>query len=211
MQIRDTHKKSSALRSALSLAWDLNLRAIPTALVWAVSLLFLFQTSSLLTRLGCSVVCSVISLFNSTVVKFSHKRIKPVELIKSPEFQKVAFLNVFVGILFVLALSNMLDFQSAALLISIALKSSALTLLIGWMGLMLVVNPLFVSKVSHQEAESIAEIFMLYVRNNKKEVLLTGAIVVVCAPLIFIFISIVLTLTQAITITTFEAMRETEI
>ena len=76
---------------------------------------------------------------------------------------------------------------------------------------MLVVNPLFVSKVSHQEAESIAEIFMLYVRNNKKEVLLTGAIVMVCAPLIFIFISIVLTLTQAITITTFEAMRETEI
>ena len=211
MQIRDTHKKSSALRSALSVTWDLNLRAIPTALVWAVSLLFLFQTSSLLTRLGCSVVCSVISLFNSTVVKFSQKRIKPVELIKSPEFQKIAFLNVFVGILFVIALSNMLDFQPASLLISVALKSSALTLLIGWMGLMLVVNPLFVSKVSHQKAESIAEIFMLYVRNNKKEVLLTGAIVVVCAPLIFIFISIVLTLTQAITITTFEAMRETEI
>ena len=211
MQIRDTHKKSSALRSALSVTWDLNLRAIPTALVWAVSLLFLFQTSSLLTRLGCSVVCSVISLFNSTVVKFSHKRIKPVELIKSPEFQKVALLNVFVGILFVIALSNMLDFQPASLLISVALKSSALTLLIGWMGLMLVVNPLFVSKVSHQEAESIAEIFMLYVKHSKKEVLLTGAIVVVCAPLIFIFISIVLTLTQAITITTFEAMRETEI
>jgi ABC-type transport system involved in cytochrome bd biosynthesis fused ATPase/permease subunit len=52
---------------------------------------------------------------------------------------------------------------------------------------------------------------MLYVKHSKKEVLLTGAIVVVCAPLIFIFISIVLTLTQAIAITTFEAMRETEI
>jgi len=211
MQIRKTHGKSSALRSALSLTWDLNLRAIPSSMVWAISLLFLFQTSSLLMRLGCAVVCSLISLFNSTVVKFSHKRIKPIDLIQSPQFQKVAVLNVFVGILFVLALSNMLDFEAASLLISIALKSSALTLLIAWMGLMLILNPVFVSKVAYQEAAPIFEIFMLYVKHSKKEVLLTGAIVVVCAPLIFIFISIVLTLTQAIAITTFEAMRETEI
>jgi len=104
----------------------------------------------------------------------------------------------------------MLDFEPASLLISIALKSSALTLLIGWMGIMLVLNPVFVSKVAHQEVTPIIEIFMLYVKHSKKEVLLTGAIVVVCAPLIFIFISIVLTLTQAIAITTFETMRETE-
>jgi hypothetical protein len=104
----------------------------------------------------------------------------------------------------------MLVFEPTSLLISVALKSAALTLLIGWMGLMLVLNPLYVSKVAQQESVSIFEIFMLYVKRSKKEVLLTGAVVVVCAPLIFIFISIVLTLTQAIAITTFEAMRETE-
>jgi hypothetical protein len=36
-------KQASALRSALTLVWDLNIRAIPTALVWAVSLMFIFQ------------------------------------------------------------------------------------------------------------------------------------------------------------------------
>lgn len=78
------------------------------------------------------------------------------------------------------------------------------------MGLMLILDPLFVTKVATQEARSLTKIFILYVKSSKKEVLLSGLVVVVCAPLIFFFISLVLTLTQAITITTFEAMKETE-
>ena len=211
MKTRTALTRPSALRTALTLVWDLNIRAIPTSLVWAVSLMFIFQSPSLLVRTVCSIICSLVSLFNCSIVKFSHKHITAAQLLKAPQFLKVAFLNMFVGILFVLALSNMLDFEPASLLISIALKSSALTLLIAWMGLMIVLNPLFVSKAAHKEAPTIFEIFMLYAKYSKKEILLTGAIVVVCAPLIFIFISIVLTLTQAIAVTTFEAMRETEI
>jgi hypothetical protein len=113
-----------------------------------------------------------------------------------------------VGILFVLAFSNLLNFQPSSIWISIALKSSALTLLIAWMGLMLILDPLFVTRVATQEARSLTEIFILYVKSNIKEVLLTGLIVVLCAPLIFFFISIVLTLTQAISVITSEALME---
>jgi hypothetical protein len=210
MKTRTAPIRPSVLRRALTVTWDLNIRAIPTSLVWAISLMFIFQSPSLLVRLVCSVICSFVSLFNCAILKFSYKHITPAQLLKAPQFQKIAALNVFVGILFVLSFSNLLNFQPAPIWISIVLKSSALTLLIGWIGLMLILDPLFVTKVATQEARSVTEIFILYVRSSKKEVLLSALVVVVCAPLIFFFISIVLTLTQAISVITSEALMEVE-
>lgn len=208
MQTRIVKKEHSALRGALTLVWDLNVRAIPTALVWAVGLIFIFQSPSLLTRLACSVVCSLLSLLNVAIVKFSHKRVRIGQLIKSAHFKKIAALNIFVGILSVIALNNALNLNPSSIWISLVLKSSALTLLIGWMGLMLIFNPIFVSVLAQQERRSTTEIFMLYVTSYKKQVLLTGVIVMVCAPLIFIFVSIALSLTQALTVLACDEMME---
>ena len=210
MQTDTFKKQTSPLRGALTLVWDLNIRAIPTALVWAVSLMFIFQSPSLLTHVVCSVICSLLSLLNVAIVKFSHKRVNVGQLIKTAQFKKIAALNVFVGILSVIALNNALNLNPSSLWVSLALKSSALSLLIAWLGLMLIFNPLFVSNIAHQERRSSAELFMLYVSNYKKQVLLTGVIVVVSAPLIFIFISIALTLTQALTIVTSQEMLEAQ-
>ena len=208
MQEQKTLRQTSSLRGALTVVWDLNVRAIPTALVWAVSLMFIFQSPNLLTQLICSLVCSLLSLLNVAIVKFSHKRVSVGHLIKTSQFKKIAALNLFVGILSVMALHNALNLNPSLIWISLVLKSSALTLLIAWMGLMLIFNPLYTSKIAHQEVSSIAEIFMRYVKSYKKQVLITGVIVVVCAPLIFIFIAVVLTLTQALTILTYEEMME---
>lgn len=208
MQTRIVKKEHSALRGALTLVWDLNVRAIPTALVWAVGLIFIFQSPSLLTRLACSVVCSLLSLLNVAIVKFSHKRVRIGQLIKSAHFKKIAALNIFVGILSVIALNNALNLNPSSIWISLVLKSSALTLLIAWMGLMLIFNPIFVSVLAQQERRSTTEIFMLYVTSYKKQVVLTGVIVMVCAPLIFIFVSIALTLTQALTVLACDEMME---
>ncbi len=211
MQTRKAHSDSSILRAVLTKAWDLNVKAIPTSIVWAVSLMFIFQSSSLLTRLVCGVICSVVSLFNCTIVKFSQKHIKPLQLIKAPQFQKFASMNVLVGILFVFALSNLLNLQSPIIWISVSLKSTALSLFIAWMGLMLIVNPLFVCQARTQESHSVSQIFMVYVKRNKKAVALTGVIVLACAPLIFVFISLSLTLTQGLTVITFEEMQRIEV
>jgi hypothetical protein len=210
MQTNTFKKQVSPLRGALMLVWDLNIRAIPTALVWAVSLMFIFQSPSLLTHLVCSVICSLLSLLNVAMVKFSHKRVSVGGLIKCAQFKKIAALNLFVGILSVVALNNALNLNPSSIWVSLALKSSALSLLIAWLGLMLIFNPLFVSNIADQERRSSAELFMLYVTNCKKQVLLTGVIVVVSAPLIFIFISIALTLTQALTIVTSKEMLEAQ-
>jgi hypothetical protein len=210
MQTNTFKKQVSPLREALMLVWDLNIRAIPTALVWAVSLMFIFQSPTLITHVVCSVICSLLSLLNVAIVKFSHKRVSVGELIKCAQFKKIAALNLFVGILSVVALNNALNLNPSSIWVSLALKSSALSLLIAWLGLMLIFNPLFVSNIADQERRSSAEIFMLYVTNCKKQVLLTGVIVVVTAPLIFIFISIALTLTQALTIVTSKEMLEAQ-
>ena len=211
MMTRLVARKASPLRGALTLTWDLNIRAIPTALVWAVSLLFLFQSPSLATRVGCSLICSLLSLLNCSIVKFSYKRVKISDLVRTEEFRRVAALNILIGFLFVLALSNMLHFSEASLWFSVALKSATLSLLIIWMGLMLILNPLFVSKVAHQRPEPVSLIFISYLKKNKREVTIAAAIVIVCAPLIFIFISTVLTLTQALSVIASETPMEDEV
>lgn len=210
MQTNTRKREISPLRGALMLVWDLNIRAIPTALAWAVSLMFIFQSPTLITHVVCSVICSLLSLLNVAMVKFSHKRVSVGGLIKCAQFKKIAALNLFMGILSVVALNNALNLNPSSIWVSLALKSSALSLLIAWLGLMLIFNPLFVSNIADQERRSSAEIFMLYVTNCKKQVLLTGVIVVVTAPLIFIFISIALTLTQALTIVTSKEMLEAQ-
>jgi hypothetical protein len=210
MQTNTRKREISPLRGALTLVWDLNIRAIPTALVWAVSLMFIFQSPRLLTHLVCSVICSLLSLLNVAIVKFSHKRVSVGQLIKTTQFKKIAALNLFVGILSVVALNNALNLNTSSMWASLVLKSTALSLLIIWLGLMLIFNPLYVSSIAHQESRSSAQIFMLYVGNYKKQVLLTAVIVVVSAPLIFIFISIALTLTQALTIVTSQEMLEAQ-
>ena len=208
--MKTAQRGSSPLRRALALTWDLNIRAIPTALVWAISLLFLFQSPSLSTRVACSLICSVVSLINTSIVKFSYKRVKVSDLIRNEEFKRIAAVNIFVGMLFVLALSNMLHFSEASLWFSVVLKSATLTLLILWMGLMLVLNPIFVSKVAHNRTEPISLIFMRYINSRKREVAITASIVVMCAPLIFVFISIVLTLTQALSVIASDTLLEDE-
>jgi uncharacterized membrane protein len=115
-----------------------------------------------------------------------------------------------VGNLFVFALSNVLNLKPSSIWISLSLTSIALTLFLLWIALMLIFNPIFVNALATQAAKPAAEIFMLYVKKHKKEVAITGVIVVACAPLVFFFISLVLTLTQAITIVTSEKMMEVE-
>jgi len=210
MQTHTRKREISPLRGELMLVWDLNIRAIPTALVWAVSLMFIFQAPNLLMALACATLSSTISLLNVSIVKFSYIRVKPLELVKSPEFRKILLLNILVGSLFVFAVNNMLNLKPSSIWISLSLTSIALTLFLLWIALMLIFNPIFVNALATQAAKPAAEIFMLYVNKHKKEVAITGVIVVACAPLVFFFICLVLSVTQAITIVTSEKMMEVE-
>lgn len=209
MDFREDRRVSTALRGALTQTWDLNVRAIPTSLVWAVSLMFIFQTPNLLIQMACSLLCSIISLLNATIVKFSHKRIKPLQLIKTQEFQRILLLNALVGSLFVIALNNTLNLNPASLWLSVLIFSPAPTLFVAWMGLMTILNPIFVMRVATNTSHSTAEIFLCYLKTRKRVVLLTGLILVIFAPFIFFFISVVLTLAQALTVITFEGLSYT--
>jgi uncharacterized membrane protein len=160
--------------------------------------------------LACATLSSTISLLNVSIVKFSYIRVKPLELVKSPEFRKILLLNILVGSLFVFAVNNMLNLKPSSIWISLSLTSIALTLFLLWIALMLIFNPIFVNALATQAAKPAAEIFMLYVNKHKKEVAITGVIVVACAPLVFFFICLVLSVTQAITIVTSEKMMEVE-
>ena len=206
MNTTKSHRVSTSLRGALTLTWDLNIRAIPTSLVWAISLMFIFQAPNIFLSLACSFLCSVVSLLNCSLVKFSHIRVKPRLLITMPEFHKLLLLNSFLGGLFVAALSNVLNLKPDSIWISLCLTSVAITLFILWICMMLIYNPIFVTKVASQSPSSSLELFMLYAQKRKRELILVGVILVIFTPVVFVFISIALTLTQALTLITLDEL-----
>lgn len=203
---REVNSASTSVRSALAHTWDLNVRAIPTSVVWAVCLMFFLQSPNVPTRLFCASICSIISLMNTSILKFSYVRVEPLQLVRTRDFQKVLLLNILVGTLSVLALDNLLNLKPSSMWLSLIISSTAITLIIAWIALMLILNPILIIKVATALENSIAELFILYVKNRKREVFFTGLSLVIFAPLIFIFISIALTLTQALTVISFEGL-----
>jgi hypothetical protein len=205
-----THKKvkrvSTSLRGALQQAWDLHIRAIPTSLLWAVSLLFIFQAPNLFARLACSFLCSVISLLNTSLLKFSYTRVRPSQLIKNSDFMAMLTLNVFIGGMFVIALNNAVNLEIDSRLLAIAIVSTAPTFFILWLTVMLIVNPIYIMLVATKSKTPITQSLLLYLQKRKKEAIITGLIFAVFALIIFVFIAITLTVTQSLTIKTWEEL-----
>jgi hypothetical protein len=197
---------STSLRGALQQTWDLHIRAIPMALLWAVSLLFIFQAPNLFTRLACSVLCSVVSLLNTSILKFSYIRVKPSQLIKNSEFMAMLTLNVFMGSMFVIALNNAVNLEIDSRWFSLAIVSTVPTFFILWLAVMLIANPIYIMLVATKSKTPITQSLLLYLQKRKKEAIITGLIFAVFAPIIFVFIAITLTVTQSLTIKTWEEL-----
>jgi hypothetical protein len=206
MTEKKVKRVSTSLRGALQQAWDLHIRAIPTSLLWAVSLLFIFQAPNLFARLACSVLCSVISLMNTSLLKFSYTRVRPSQLIKNSDFMAMLTLNIFIGGMFVIALNNAVNLEIDSRLLAIAIVSTAPTFFILWLTVMLTVNPIYIMLVASKSETSITQSLLLYLQKRKREVFITGAIFVVFAPVIFVFIAVTLTVTQSLTIKTWEKL-----
>ena len=206
MTYKKEKRASTSLRGALQQTWDLHIRAIPTSLVWAISLIFILQAPSLIIRLACSVLCSIISLLNTSIVKLSYTRVKPSQLIKNTEFKTVLMVNIFAGAMFVIALNNAVNLDIESRWLSLAIVSTAPTFFILWLLVMLIANPIYVMLVATKSKTFLAQSFIHYIQNRKKEVLITGLIFVIYAPIIFVFIAITLTVTQSLTIKTWEEL-----
>lgn len=200
---------SSAFRAALGLVWDLHVRAIPTAMIWAISLMFIFQSPSLLMKLICSIICSVISLINTAIVKFSTPSVTLRKLVKTSEFQRILLLNILLGILFVVALNNALNMIPTPIWLSLVIKSIVPSLFILWMGMMIIFNPIFIVNTATESSKTASEMFFDYLRSEKRVIALTFFIILALAPLIFLFICIALTLTQAHTVRNFQELNST--
>ncbi|CAB4772733.1 unannotated protein [freshwater metagenome] len=200
---------SSVFREALGQVWDLHVKAIPTAMIWAISLMFIFQSPSLLIKLICSIICSVISLINAAMVNFSTPRVTLRKLVKTSEFQRILLLNILLGILFVIALNNAINMIPTPMWLSLIIMSIVPSLLMLWMGMMIVFNPIFIMNTATESSKTASEMFFYYLKSEKRVIALTFFIILALAPLIFLFICIALTLSQALTVRNFQELNST--
>jgi hypothetical protein len=115
-------------------------------------------------------------------------------------------LNVFIGGMFVIALNNAVNLEIDSRLLAIAIVSTAPTFFILWLTVMLIVNPIYIMLVATKSKTPITQSLLLYLQKRKKEAIITGLIFAVFAPIIFVFIAITLTVTQSLTIKTWEEL-----
>ena len=178
-------------------------------MIWAISLMFIFQSPSLLIKLICSIICSVISLINAAMVNFSTPRVTLRKLVKTSEFQRILLLNILLGILFVIALNNAINMIPTPMLLSLIIMSIVPSLLMLWMGMMIVFNPIFIMNTATESSKTASEMFFYYLKSEKRVIALTFFIILALAPLIFLFICIALTLSQALTVRNFQELNST--
>jgi magnesium-transporting ATPase (P-type) len=115
-------------------------------------------------------------------------------------------LNVFIGGMFVIALNNAVNLEIDSRLLAIAIVSTAPTFFILWLTVMLIVNPIYIMLVATKSKTPITQSLLLYLQKRKKEAIITGLIFAVFALIIFVFIAITLTVTQSLTIKTWEEL-----
>jgi hypothetical protein len=71
---------------------------------------------------------------------------------------------------------------------------------------MLIANPIYIMLVATKSKTPITQSLLLYLQKRKKEAIITGLIFAVFALIIFVFIAITLTVTQSLTIKTWEEL-----
>ncbi|MSX59466.1 MAG: hypothetical protein F2766_05785 [Actinobacteria bacterium] len=93
--------------------------------------------------------------------------------------------------------------------LSLIIMSIVPSLLMLWMGMMIVFNPIFIMNTATESSKTASEMFFYYLKSEKRVIALTFFIILALAPLIFLFICIALTLSQALTVRNFQELNST--
>ena len=199
-------RKTRPIMNAVRMAWDLNIKAMPTSLIWSVSVWFVIETHSMLARFIAVTIANIVVLLSGVIIA---KSLHPLHA----ESWKVWFFDSFSwkvlfssGLLLSISLENLSRIHSTSVIWKLISVSSFVSSLFFWIFASAVVVPIRVrSNRSDDQLRSFG-IALDYVRVCKPQLATVLIILIFGWPLFFVYAFLALTLAQCITMAATDEM-----
>jgi len=193
-------RRSSPTRGALQIVWDMNIRAIPTALIWSISFWFVLETHSMVLRILAILVANGAALFSGVLIANGSG-----PNLRSP--RKVWLLDPLTwklllgtGLILALALENVWKAQASSMTERLFYLSIFISSLILWLFVSVVLVPLRFQMLPSQAVSLVFALSIDHVRRCKPYLLFSFVSLLFGWPFFFVYVFTALTFAQGLTI-----------
>lgn len=186
------------MRRALGMVWDLNIKAIPSAILWAISLWFIMETSSFLTRLTGTLLADLAVLLSGTVlakIRGARFGVTLFQSLRDP-FAWKALLPI--SVILCIAIQNAKIQESSSLVAKYFYSSMVLSSLILWLFVSVALIPARTFQGFRGDEVIALSRGVNLVKSHKGPLALSIGIILFGWPLFFVYIFLALTLAQCI-------------
>lgn len=199
---RPLHK--SPLRGSFHLLWDLNIKAVPTALVWAISFWFVIESRSLFPRTIAIILASLAAALSAVLVTN-----------ESGISSKVAWTSLFkdgltwkllipTGVLLDLSLQNLANVDTTHYVVKLIFSAIFLSSLLLWMNVLVVYLPLRTQDPDRSMSPLILTSMFTFTRARTRYVVGSILVLLLAWPIFFIYLFLALTFVHCIIVTSYE-------
>jgi hypothetical protein len=201
----------SPARAGLSSLWNLNFKAMPTALLWSVTLLVGLETNSLLVRILAVASCSVASILSSHLIRREVRPSAKYSLAETLRDPTIVGLLSITGLIYALSLENVSRYATSTPLVRFFFVANFITALILWFFVQIVILPIRMIGESKFLVSTDLRSALVYIKRNKSALAISFLPLLVGWVLFFFYFLLALTFAQAVTYGTFEADMWTQI
>ncbi len=194
----------SPLRSTFQKLWDLNIKAMPSALLWAVSFWFVIESHSILIRSAAIAVASLAAIGSAVIAVNGSKTFGKVSW--GPALRDVFSWKTLVasGSILDLSIENLPIVHSGGTFEKTLFLSIFFSSLIIWLFVSLVLVPLRIQRLGKEMPLNTASRALNYAHHNKRYVLLSISVMLFGWPIFFVYMFLALTFAQCVTLSSDE-------
>lgn len=182
------------------MVWDLNIKAFPSAMLWAVSFWFIIETSSLLIRLAALLFANLAVIYSGVILVRRERPRSGITLSRALRDPFVWKALLPISLILGLALQNARHQESTTVIAKYFYSSIVLSSLILWLFGSVVLIPARAYLGFQGEEVTVLSVGMKFVSERKGTLALSLSILLFTWPLFFIYIFLALTLSQGITL-----------
>ena len=186
------------LRGAFQLLWDLNVKAVPSALSWAISFWFVMESQSLFIRALAIIVASLTALISVTLVSNEFGGVSAVAWTSLFKDRLTWKLLTSTGLLLDMSLQNADQAKSGSYFVKLGLSALFLSSLILWLMVLVVYLPVRAQIQDRAVPLATVAATLEFVRHRVKYVVSALSVLLLAWPIFFIYLFLGLTFAHSV-------------
>ena len=193
----------SPIRGAFQLLWDLNVKAVPSAMVWAISFWFVIESHSLVTRSAAVLLASLAAMFSSALIINESGTSTSVSWKNAMKDRFSWKIVAACGLLLDLSLENLAIADSRSYLAKLLFLSIFLSSLILWLYAVLIIVPLRTQGQGKEVPLDTVARSLNFIRLRKRDAVVSISVVFFAWPIFFVYVFLGLTFAQCVIVSSY--------